>query len=98
MKCADHEVFTTEDDPEAEERGVEDALLDVLKQQHPRPLEAQREPLHRHVQDGHGDTQGKNHPGKGKSVLQLLILALKRQVTLCCRQSIDLVPSGPPCT
>lgn len=61
-KGADHEVFATEDDPETEERWVEDALLNVLKQQHPRPLKAQGEPLQGCVQERHGDTQSKNHP------------------------------------
>ena len=69
---SDHEVFATEDDPETEERGVEDALLHVLKQQHPRPLEAEGEPLHRNIQEGHGDTQSENHPERGKDTLQWL--------------------------
>lgn len=63
---ANHEVFPTEDDPETEERGVEDALLDIFKQQHPRPLKAQREPLHRHVQERHRDPQGQYYPEQGK--------------------------------
>lgn len=65
---ANHEVFTAEDDPETEECGVEDALLSIFKQQHPRPLKAQREPLHRHVQQRHGDSQSKNHPVQGKYI------------------------------
>lgn len=63
-KCCHHEVLPAEDDPETEEHGVEDALLDVLKQQHPRPLEAQREPLHRQVEHRHGDPQSEDHPGR----------------------------------
>ena len=55
-------MFTTEDDPEAEECGVEDALADVLKQQHPRPLKAQGEPLHWYIQERHRDPQSKDHP------------------------------------
>lgn len=65
-KGADHEVFATEDDPETEERRVEDALLNVLKQQHPGPLGAQGEPLHGYVQEHHGDAQSKNHPVQGE--------------------------------
>lgn len=82
-------MFTTEDDPETEERGVEDALLNVFEQQHPCPLKAQGEPLHWHVQERHRDTQSKNHPVQGKYM---------QQVTLCCRQSIDLVLTGQPRT
>lgn len=55
-------MFTTEYDPETEERGVEDALLNIFKQQHPRPLKTQGEPLDRHVQECHRGTQNKNHP------------------------------------
>lgn len=61
-EAADHEVFSTEDDPETEESGVEDALLSILKQQHPGPLTAQREELYWDVQEGHGDAQSKDHP------------------------------------
>lgn len=57
---SNHDVFATEDDPEAEECGVEDALSHVLQQQHPGPLEAQREPLDRDVQERHGDTQSED--------------------------------------
>lgn len=65
-KCCHHEVLPAEDDPETEEHRVEDALLDVLKQQHPRPLKDQREPLHRQVEHRHGDTQSEDHPGGGR--------------------------------
>lgn len=34
-----HEMFSTEDDPERKQHGVEDALTDVTKQQHPGPVE-----------------------------------------------------------
>lgn len=84
-------MFTTEDDPETEESRVEDSLSDVLKQQHPRPLKAQGEPLHWYIQECHGDTQSKNHPEEGKYTLSWLTFTLKRQVTLCRRQTIDLV-------
>lgn len=59
-------MFAAEDDPETEERGIEDALLDIFKQQHPRPLRGQREKLQRHVQERHGDSQSENHPVKEK--------------------------------
>lgn len=55
-------MLPTEDDPEGEEHGVEDALPDVSKKQHPGPVEANREPLYRDVDKRHGDTESKNHP------------------------------------
>ncbi len=66
-KSANQEVFTTEDDPETEECWVEDTLLNILKQQHPCPLKAQREKLHRHVQERHGDPQSEDHPVQDKN-------------------------------
>lgn len=59
-------MFTAEDDPETEEHGVEDALSEILKQQHPRPLKAQGEPLYWYVQECHRDTQSKDYPGQDK--------------------------------
>lgn len=64
---ADHEVFTTVDDPETEERGVEDTLSEILTQQHPRPLKAQGEALYWYVQERHGDTQSKDCPGQDEN-------------------------------
>lgn len=48
-----HEVLSAEDDPEREQHGVEDALPDVSKKQHPGPVEANREPLHWDVDECH---------------------------------------------
>lgn len=56
-----HEMFSTEDDPEGEEHGVEDPLTDVSKQQHPRPVKSDGEPLYWDVDEGHGDAQRKDH-------------------------------------
>jgi len=36
---SNHEMFSTEDDPEGKQHGVEDALTDVTKEQHPGPVE-----------------------------------------------------------
>lgn len=58
-----HEVLPTEDYPEGEEHGVEDALPDVSKKQHPGPVKANREPLHWDVDKRHGDTESKYNPG-----------------------------------
>ena len=52
-----HEMFSTENDPEGEQHGVEDALSDVSEKQHPGPVETNGEPLHRDVDECHGDTQ-----------------------------------------
>lgn len=57
-----HEVLAAEDDPEGEQHGVEDALPDVSKQQHPGPVEADGEPLHWDVDESHGDPQSEDHP------------------------------------
>lgn len=62
FKCFHHEVLPTEDDPETEEGRVENALLHVGKQQHPRPLQNQREPFTRQVQCHRGDAQGQDCP------------------------------------
>lgn len=87
-KGADHEVFATEDDPETEERWVEDALLNVLKQQHPGPLGAQGEPLHWYVQEHHGDAQSKNHPVQGEWVTLKKNWLLKDQ-QLCAAGTVS---------
>lgn len=55
-------MFSTEDDPEGEQHGVEDSLTDISKQQHPRPVEPDGEPLDWDVDEGHGDAQSKDHP------------------------------------
>lgn len=55
-------MFSTEDDPEGEQHGVEDSLTDVSKQQHPRPVESDGEPLYWDVDEGHGDAQCKDQP------------------------------------
>lgn len=57
-----HEMFSTEDNPEGEEHGVEDSLTNVSEQQHPRPVESDGEPLHWYVDEGHRDPQCKDHP------------------------------------
>lgn len=57
-----HQMFSTEDDPEGEEHGIEDSLTNISKQQHPRPVEPDGEPLHWEVDEGHGDAQRKDHP------------------------------------
>lgn len=64
-----HEVLPTEDDPEREQHGVEDALPDVPEEQHPGPVEANREPLHWYVDEGHGDTQSQDYPEGAKNRL-----------------------------
>lgn len=87
-KGADHEVFATEDDPETEERWVEDALLNVLKQQHPGPLGAQGEPLHGYVQEHHGDAESKNHPVQGEWVTLKKNWLLKDQ-QLCAAGTVS---------
>lgn len=56
-------MLAAEDDPEGEEHGVEDALADVPKEQHPGPVEADGEPLHRDVDERHGDPQRQDDPG-----------------------------------
>lgn len=50
-------MFTTEDDPEGQQHGVEDSLSDVSEEKHPGPVEAHREPLHWDVDERHGDAQ-----------------------------------------
>lgn len=59
-------MFSTENDPEGEQHRVEDSLSDVSKQQHPGPVEANREPLHWNVDERHGDSQSKDHSVKIK--------------------------------
>lgn len=49
-------MLPAEDDPEGEQHGVEDALPDVSKKQHPCPVEADRKPLHWDVDECHGDS------------------------------------------
>lgn len=66
-------MLPTEDDPEGEEHGVEDALPDVSKKQHPGPVEANGEPLHRDVDKRHGDTESKYYPEGAKTVLKTTI-------------------------
>lgn len=68
FKCTHHEVLPAEDDPETEEGAVENALLHVDKQQHPRPLQDQREPLSRQVQHHRGDAQGQDRPAKSTHI------------------------------
>lgn len=67
--ATNHEVLSTEDDPEGEQHGVEDALPDVPEQQHPGPVEPHREPLHRDVDERHAQAQGKDHPGGHSSTI-----------------------------
>lgn len=55
-------MLAAEDDPEGEEHGVEDALPDVSKEQHPGPVEADGEPLHGDVDERHGDTESEDYP------------------------------------
>lgn len=66
-----HEVLPTENDPEGEEHGVEDALPDVSEKQHPGPVEADGEPLHRDVDERHGDTESEDYPEGGRGGLVL---------------------------
>lgn len=55
-------MLAAEDDPEGEQHGVEDALPDVSKKQHPGPVEADGEPLHGDVDERHGDTESEDYP------------------------------------
>lgn len=55
-------MFSTEDDPKGKQHGVEDALTDVTKQQHPGPIKANREPFYWNIDEGHGDTKSKDNP------------------------------------
>lgn len=57
-------MFSTENDPEGEQHRVEDSLSDVSKQQHPGPVEANREPFHWNIDKRHGDAQSKDHSEK----------------------------------
>jgi len=66
-------VLPTEDDPEREQHGVEDALPDVPEKQHPAPVEANREPLHWYVDEGHGDAQSEDDPEEQHSVKTLML-------------------------
>ena len=43
-----HEMLAGEEDPEAEQHRVEDALSDVAEQQHERHVDPQRQHLDRH--------------------------------------------------
>ena len=43
-----HEMLAGEEDPEAEQHRVEDALSDVAEQQHERHVDPQRQHFHRH--------------------------------------------------
>lgn len=65
-----HEVLPAEDDPEGEEHGVEDALSDVSKKQHPGPVEANGEPLYWDVDERHGDAKSKDYSKRAKTVLK----------------------------
>lgn len=66
-----HEVLPTEDDPKGEQHGVEDALPDVSKKQHPGPVEANGKPLHWDVDESHGNTQSQDYPVGAIAVLKL---------------------------
>ena len=59
-------MLSTEDDPERQKHGVEYALANVSEQKHPRPVEAHGEPLYRDVDEGHRDTESKDHPVERK--------------------------------
>lgn len=67
-----HEVLSTEDDPEGEQHGVEDALSDVSKKQHPGPVEADREPLHWDVDKCHGDAESQDYPERAKKEFSMI--------------------------
>ena len=43
-----HHMLASEDDPETEEHGIEDALSDVREEQHVRHVQPQSEVLDRH--------------------------------------------------
>lgn len=72
-------MFSTEDDPEGEQHGVEDGLTDVTKQQHPGPVKAHREPLHWDINKGHGDSQSEDDPKRGHSVQSIIIVNTSHQ-------------------
>lgn len=61
-------MFSTEDDPEGKQHGIEDALTDVTKEQHPGPVETHWEPFHWDIYEGHGDSQSEDNPESEQSV------------------------------
>lgn len=61
-------MFSTEDDPEGKQHGIEDALTDVTKEQHPGPVETHWEPFHWDIDEGHGDSQSEDNPEREQSV------------------------------
>lgn len=67
-------MLAAEDDPEGEQHGVEDALPDVSKKQHPGPVEADGEPLHGDVDERHGDTESEDYPGGAETPRRYTIL------------------------
>lgn len=69
-----HQVLATEDDPEGEQHGVEDALPDVSKKQHPGPVEADGEPLHGDVDERHGDAESEDYPAGAETPRRYTIL------------------------
>lgn len=63
-----HHVLSAEDDPKRQEHGIENALPNVSEEQHPRPVKADGKPLHRDVNERHGNSQSKDHPGEGETL------------------------------
>lgn len=57
-----HHVLPAEDDPKRQQHGVENALPNVSKEQHPRPVKPDGKPLHWDVNERHGNSQSKDDP------------------------------------
>lgn len=62
-----HHVLSTEDDPKRQEHSIENALSNVSKEQHPSPVKSNGKPLHRDVNERHGNSQSKDDPGKAET-------------------------------
>lgn len=57
-----HHVLPAEDDPKRQQHGVENALPNVSKEQHPCPVKPDGKPLHWDVNERHGNSQSKDDP------------------------------------
>lgn len=59
-----HHVLSAEDDPKRQQHGIENALSNVSKEQHPSPVKSDGKPLHWDVNECHGNSQSKDDPAE----------------------------------
>lgn len=75
-------MLPAEDDPEGKQHGVEDALPDVSKKQHPGPVEANGEPLYWDVNECHGDTQSEDDPEDTNTAVARMVKTTRSNVII----------------